>query len=68
MASESLKLLGILDGNRGDAADVDYDDAVGNIRIFDIFSEETFEIVSFTDSPATSLSSKTGEKKLAASV
>ena len=68
MASESLKLLGILDGNRGDSAAVDYGDAVGDISIVGVFSEETFEIVSFSDSPATSLSSKTGEKKLAASV
>ena len=68
MAAESLKLSDTLDGNRDDAAAVDRGDAVVDIRIVDIFSEETLEIVSFSDSPSSSSSPKTVEKKLAASV
>ena len=68
MAAESLKLSDTLDGNRDDAAAVDRGDAVVDIRIVDIFSEETLEIVSFSDSPSSSSSLKTVEKKLAASV
>ena len=68
MAAESLKLSDTLDGNRDDAAAVDRGDAVVDIRIVDIFSEETLEIVSFSDSPSSSSSPKTVEKKSAASV
>ena len=68
MAAESLKLSDTLDGNRDDAAAVDRGDAVVDIRIVDIFSEETLEIVSFSDSSSSSSSPKTVEKKLAASV
>lgn len=67
MSSESLKLSGILDGNHDNDAAVDCDPVV-YIKIVDIFSNETLEIVSFFDSPSASLSRKTGEKKLAASV
>lgn len=68
MSSESLKLSGILDGNHDNDAAVDCGDPVVYIKIVDIFSNETLEIVSFFDSPSASLSRKTGEKKLAASV
>ena len=67
MASESLKLSDTSDGNRGDAA-VDLGDAAVDIRIVDIFSGETLEIVSFSYSSSTYSSPKTLEKKLAASV
>ena len=43
-------------------------DAVIDIGIVDIFSEETLEIVSFSDLPSTSSSPQTVEKKLATSV
>ena len=68
MSSESLKLSGILDGNHGNDAAVNCGDAVVYIKIVDVFSNETLEIVSFFDSPSACLSLKTGEKKLAASV
>ena len=68
MTSESLKLSGISYGDRGDDAAVDRGDVVVDIGIVDIFSRETLEIVPFSDTPSTSLSPKTGGKKLAASV
>ena len=54
VASESLKLPGISDGTRGD-------DAAVAIRIVEIFSEETFGIVLFSNSFSTSSSPKTEE-------
>ena len=68
MAAESLKLSDTLDGNRDDAAAVDRGDAVVDIRIVRSFSQETLEIVTFSDSPSSSSSPNTVEKKLAASV
>ena len=68
MASESLILSDTSDGSRGDDAAVDRGDSVVDTGIVYIFSEETLEIVSFSDSPSTSSSPKTVEKKLAASV
>ena len=68
MASESLKLSDTSRGNCGDDAAVNRGDAVVNIRTVDTFSQETLETVSFSDSPSTSSSPKTVEKKLAASV
>ena len=68
MASESPKLSDTSDGNCGDDAAVEHGDAVVDIRFVDIFSEETLEIVSFSGSASISLSPKTVEQKLAASV
>ena len=68
MASESLKLSDTSDGNRGDDVAVDRGNAVAEIGIVETFSEETLEIVSFSDSPFTSSSSKIVKKKFAASV
>ena len=68
VASESLKLSDTSDGNRGDNVAVDRGDAVADIGIVETFSEETLEIVSFSDSPFTSSSPKIVKKKFAASV
>ena len=66
MASESVKLSGILDGKRGNVA-LNHSEVMIDVRIVVIFSKETFEIVLLSDSPSSSLPPETGEKKLAAS-
>ena len=68
VASESLKLSDTSDGNHGDDAAVGHGDAITDIATVDIFSKETLEIVSFSDSSSTSSSPKTVEKKITASV